>query len=123
MRSSDIYPLMALNPPKQSDTSVDVGRRRRTNAPREKRGGISLPVHLWKAIDDIVELQTLAYGKMGGETKASVSDELEVAVEAHIRDFMKKHGQLPLTDKERNHYVERLAESHTKSLRDDLLDE
>lgn len=114
---------MALHSGKQSDTSADVGRRRRTNAPREKRGGISLPVHLWQAIDTIVALQTDAYAKMGGETKASTSDELELAVEAYVREFIKRHGPLPLSEKDKREYVDRLAQANLKSLRDDLLDE
>lgn len=112
-----------MNTPQKSGTSEDVGRRRRTNAPREKRGGISLPVHLWQAIDTIVTLQTDSYAAMGGETKASVSDEVEIAVEAHVRDFIKTHGPLPVTNKDRADYVARLAKHTATELQAELNEE
>lgn len=101
-------------------TLDDVSRRRRTNAPREKRGGISLPVHLWQAIDQIVDLQSSAFEQMGGQTKASVSDEVEVGMEEHVRAFIKKNGTLPQTASERVTYVKKLAADILAELREDL---
>lgn len=111
--------IHALKTP--SGTLDDVsGRRRRTNAPREKRGGISLPVHLWQALDLICDLQTSAFDQMGGQTKASVSDEIELGMETHVRDFIKRHGSLPQTAAERVAYVKKLAAALLAELNEDL---
>lgn len=88
---------MRLNTAKQLGTVMDMGGRGGTDkAPREKRGGISLPVHVWKGIDTMVALRTAAFKKMGGENKASTSDEIELAMRSHIRKHVKKYGPLPV---------------------------
>lgn len=88
--------IMGLNNVQRIGTVVDVGGRSESLAPRERRGGISLPVHVWRALDTIVALRTAAFEKMGGKTKVSPSDELELAAKAHIKAFAKKNGALPI---------------------------
>lgn len=110
---------------------MDVGGRGSTSGGRQKRGGISLPVHLWAYLDQIVELRTAAFKeavagmatpkKKGSKvTKASMSEEMEKAVAAHIRAFFKEHGPLPVNDAERRAYVKKLAEWNSKEALRDL---
>lgn len=102
---------------------LHMGRRGRTSGPREKRGGISLPVHLWDFIDELVELRTAAYEKMGGETKQSTSDELALAVEEYAVVVQKEFGPFPnkANRAEREQFIQRMADKMAKQLRDDLL--
>lgn len=97
-----------------------MGGRGRTKAPRTRLQGLTVSVHLKDALDLVVDLESQAYARMGGTTKASMSDLIEAAVEQYLRDYIKDHGPLPLTAAERAEYVKRLAEAHQKSLRDDL---
>lgn len=78
-------------------------------------------MHLWRFIDELVELRTAAYEAMGGETKQSTSDELALAVEIYAQAIQKEYGPFPATDAERKQFVARMAEKMAKQLRDDLL--
>lgn len=89
--------------------------------PREKRGGISLPVHLWRFLDELVDLRTQAYAVMGGETKQSTSDELALAVEVYASAVQKEYGAFPATEAERKAFITRMADKMAKQLRDELL--
>jgi hypothetical protein len=59
---------------------------------------------------------------MGGTTKASMSDVMEVALEAYVRWFYKKHGAKPVTEKDRRDFVKRLAAFNQAELVADLHD-
>jgi hypothetical protein len=87
---------MRLSSAKFSGTLMDMGGRRLTQEPRERRGGISLPVQVWKSIDTITTIRTAALREMGGENTQSTSDELEIATKRHIKRFIKKYGPLPI---------------------------
>lgn len=98
-----------LNAARRRGTSVDVGRQRGTKGPKDVLNGVRLPVHLKLALDEIVALETDAYKAMGGRTKVSFSDQLAKAVDAFVREFVKKNGAFPLNPQERDAYVDRLA--------------
>lgn len=94
--------------------SLHMGAPGRTKGPRSKRGGISLPVHLWNAVELLAELRTEAYEKMGGETKQSLSDEVELAFEVYLAHVQKLYGPFPVTAPERKAYVETLKAAMEK---------
>ena len=99
---------------------LHMGAPGRTKGPRAKRGGISLPVHLWAAIDLLTGMRSNAYSKMGGTTKQSASDEIELAVETYLKEVQKEHGPWPVTTAERRAYEESLKLKMEKDAIDDI---
>lgn len=97
-----------------------VAKRPRGNFPTAKKNGVSLPVHIWELMDQLVSLNDEAYKRMGGTTKWWLSDELRVACESHLREFAREHGPLPQTPEARDAYVTKLVEYNRRRLRDDV---
>lgn len=91
-------------------------------APRDRIQGITLPVHLKSLLEEIEGLESDAYEKMGGTTKASLSDIIEQAVRRYGKWYFSKkgHGPKPVTDKDRREFVDQLAESNLSELNSEL---
>lgn len=113
---------MALSTPSTGSKAVvaPMARRLQRNAPTQKRR-ITLAMHVWEALDLIVELQTEAYREMGGEGAYAVSDLLEEAAEMYIRAIIDELGPLPRSPEERRGFVKRLAVANQRALREHLL--
>lgn len=92
---------------------------------RPVRGGntqksVSLPTHLWEALDRVSEIQSAAYREMGGKSKYSVSDLVEDGVGMYIAALVEEFGPLPETAEEHKIFVKKLAAANRKSLLDQV---
>jgi hypothetical protein len=112
-----------LNPDNGRGSSVhvlDMGARRRTSVPYERKGGISLPVDYWEWLARLAERRSEAFEVMGGENKQSISDELEEAVDLLIEHVDKTYGELPEADAseaDRKAYSSKMAVEMAKELK------
>jgi hypothetical protein len=112
-----------LKPDHGRDTSVhvlDMGARRRTSVPYERKGGISLPVDYWEWLGRLADRRSDAFAVMGGENKQSISDELEEAVDLLMEYVDKTYGELPEADApeaDRKAYSSRMAVEMAKELK------
>lgn len=96
-------------------------RPRKTAIPTEKRGGITLPTHVWEILEELVAINDAAYQEMGGLTRWWLSDEIRVGMEAHIRDYIREHGPLPASPEARANYIKKVAQANQRKLREELL--
>lgn len=99
-------------------TTDDMARPPRINAPTKKKS-VMLGVHVWEAIVELMRLTNEAYALMGGESKSSLSDQLELAVVERIEDFVEQFGPLPDSSDEvrRAAYVKKIADFTLAQLR------
>lgn len=93
----------------------------KASAPRKRLQGVQVPVHLVDTLEEIQEAENEAYVVMGGESKKSMSEIVSDALEQYASAWLGKHGNIPTTTTERRDFIKRLAESHQRELREQLL--
>lgn len=94
--------------------------RRPLRGPTDQKR-ITLPAHFWALLEDIAEMQTESFSKMGGRTTFTVSDLLESGAEMYLRSLVEDLGPLPTNQKERAAFIEKLVENNKRELLSDLL--
>lgn len=114
-------PDMQLSSSPVSSRTATTMATRRATAPTKKLHGIAVPVHLLEMLKEIIALEDEAYVVMGGQTKGSVSDHINAALEGYLRDWLSDNGPIPKSPSERHEYVKKLAARNLAKLREQLL--
>lgn len=96
--------------------------KRRVSSGNGKLSGISVPLHVKLALEEIVAVETEAFREMGGETKFSLSDHISNALETYVRDWLSDNGTIPQEGTAaRAEYVKTLAARNLAKLREQLM--
>lgn len=96
---------------------------RRVTVPTKKLQGIAVPLHILEAVKEIIELENEAFIVMGGQSKGSVTDHINAALEGYVRDWLSDNGPIPHAKdvSARREYVKKLAARNLEKLREQLL--
>lgn len=96
--------------------------RRSVKSPTKQRK-VTIPPHVWALLEHVADLHCRAYVKMGGDTRFTVSDLLELGAEYLLRKIAEDVGTIPpptASATVRDAYAELLAEDLRKRLMDQL---
>lgn len=93
------------------------------SGPMKKLRGVSAPLVVVEALDQIVELENEAYGIMGGHSKKSLTAIVSEALTDYVANWIHENGRLPNFENktERAEYAKGLAARNLVKLREQLL--
>ena len=86
----------------------------------KKLRGLSAPLVVVNALDEILKLENDAYVVMGGDSKKSLSAIVSEALTEFVANFIHDNGPLPQTKAEHVEYVKKLAARNLAKLREQL---